>query len=91
MGLKKVIKKKLHKGGNAVSVAIEEQASMDLMYFHLLPSEIILVIFSFLDVKTLGRVGRVCHMFHEIADFPVLWYVITHVHTYYTIICCISL
>lgn len=48
--------------------------------FQMLPCEITLLIFSFLNVKALGKAARVCKEFNYISEFPDLWYV-SHTQT----------
>lgn len=75
--IKRAMKHILHISSNNTIDAEDRYravASYDFTFFSNLPNEILLLIFSFLDVKTLGRAGRVCMEFNEISEFPDLWY-----------------
>eukprot|EP00026_Physarum_polycephalum_P001210 Phypoly_transcript_01211.p1 GENE.Phypoly_transcript_01211~~Phypoly_transcript_01211.p1 ORF type:complete len:703 (-),score=108.91 Phypoly_transcript_01211:176-2284(-) len=74
--LKRTFKQLLHISQNAVDAEDKYRPSIppsDFLFFLHLPNEILFHIFSFLDVKALGRTGRVCVEFCEIHDDPTLW------------------
>ncbi len=80
--LRKVMKQFFHTGishhsdGGTASRNVNELVTSELSVMDSLPQEITLHIFSFLDMKSLGRMARVSKFFHEFSEYQELWYIL---------------